>query len=492
MVRRMHYSFSKIIAIVVITAWISVAALGTILLPIPAGELREMFAFSQIIPILISAFYFGQTGGLLVAFAASLVSGSLIIFNREAVNTLSIQRVMFQIIFFNSVALLTSFLSDQDKLHREQLSHQLERMTALRAIDKSINTSTDLSSTLYILLESLSRLLDVEAAAILLCVPGTDRLEVKASLGFLGAYPSRNVTEASGAMQAMKEMRTIYHADLAAVDPSMSNSIQGKGSIAYYAVPLIADGELRGILEVFNRSSHLDEEWQNYLETLANQAAIAIAHSKLLEDLQEANAEMSLAYEETLRGWSRALDLRDRETEGHTQRVVAASVRLAERLGIKGDQLLNFKRGAILHDIGKMGVPDTILLKAGPLTEQEWDVMHKHPIYAQMLLSPIRFLEKAMLIPYFHHERWDGSGYPLGLREKGIPLEARIFAVVDVFDALRSDRPYRKALPDEECLQYMREQSGKLFDPEVVEMFLKMIAEDAPSSLGENNDGDIS
>lgn len=478
MVKRAWTVVPRTIATVIIAAWISIAALGTFLLPTPSSELREMFAFSQIIPILVGAFYFGQAGGLLVAFAASLISGSLIILNSAEVNTIFVQRVMFQIISFNSVALLTSFLSDQEKLHRQQVSQQLERITALRAIDKAINSNADLSATLYILLESLSRLLDVEAAAILLRNPKTDQLEPKASLGFFGAYPSQpgGLLE-DGALQAAREMQTIHHPDLAARNPEVSHLIRGQGVIAYYAVPLMAHDELKGVLEVFDRASHPDEDWKNYLETLAGQAAIAIDHSKLLENLKEANQEMSHAYEATLRGWSRALDLRDRETEGHTQRVVAVSVKLAERMGIQGEQLTNFQRGAILHDIGKMGVPDEILLKPGPLEEQEWTVMHKHPIYAQMLLAPIQYLEKALLIPYFHHERWDGSGYPLGLRGVDIPLEARVFAVVDVWDALRSDRPYRQAISDEETLTYLREQAGRQFDPAVVDAFLVMLDE---------------
>jgi response regulator RpfG family c-di-GMP phosphodiesterase len=475
---RPRITASSTVAIIVIAAWISVAALGTFLLPTPTSELREMFAFSQIIPILVGAFYFGQAGGLLVAFAASLVSGSLVILNMNEIDTLFVQRVMFQIISFNSVALLTSFLSDQEKLHRHQVTQQLERITALRAIDKAITSNTDLSSTLYILLESLSHLLEVEAAAILLRDPRTDQLDLKASLGFFGAYPSQpGGLVKDGATRAAREKQTVHYPDLAARDPAISNLIHGKGVIAYYAVPLMAHDELKGVLEVFDRASHPDEDWKNYLETLAGQAAIAIDHSKLLENLQTANAEMSQAYEATLRGWSRALDLRDKETEGHTQRVVAVSMQLATRMGIQGEQLTNFQRGAILHDIGKMGVPDEILLKPGPLGEQEWTVMHKHPIYAQMLLSPIQYLEKALLIPYFHHERWDGSGYPLGLRGIDMPLEARIFAVVDVWDALRSDRPYRKALTDEETLAYLREQSGKQFDPDVVDNFLNMLDE---------------
>lgn len=468
---------SRIVAISLIVLWLGFAALAVLLLPGLSREGREMFAFSQIVPILVGAFYFGQSGGLLVAFAASLVSGALVIINISDIDSLFVRRVMFQIISFNSVALLTSFLSDQEKLHSRQLSAQLERMTALRAIDKAINSGTELSATLYVLLESLSRLLDVEAAAILLYNRDSKLLELKASLGFMGQYPNHpsSTLEEGFVGQAATELRTIFHEDYSKVSKMVADQVIGKGPIAYYAVPLVALGELEGVLEVYDRGSQPDEEWTNYLETLAGQAAIAIQQSHLLENLQRANTEMAHAYEETLRGWSRALDLRDKDTEGHTQRVVAISTALAEKMGIHGEQMLHFQRGAILHDIGKMGVPDEILLKPGPLNEEEWAVMRKHPEYARMLLSPVQFLENALTIPYYHHERWDGSGYPLGLKGNQIPLEARIFAVADVWDALISNRPYRKALSEEDALQYICDQSGKQFDPEVVDIFMMMV-----------------
>lgn len=477
MVNNGHPKSTRVIAIVFIAAWLGVAAVGTLYLPGSSGEVHEMFAFSQIIPILVGAFYFGQAGGLLVALVASLVSGSLVILNISDINSIFVRRIMFQIISFNTVALLTSFLSDQEKLHSRQVTQQLERITALRAIDKAINSGTELTATLYILLESLSRLLNVESTAILLYNPATKHLELKASLGFLGHYPNQTSSSLQDGMagQAASERRTIYYSDYRKLSDDIASLVQGKGPIAYYAVPLVAHGDLKGVLEVYDRGSLPDESWESYLETLAGQAAIAIDQSHLLENLQNANAEMAHAYEETLRGWSRALDLRDKDTEGHTQRVVALSTALAELMGIEGEQMQHFQRGAILHDIGKMGVPDEILLKPGPLNEEEWSVMRKHPIYAQMLLSPIQYLENALIIPYYHHERWDGSGYPLGLKGNQIPLEARIFAVADVWDALISDRPYRKALSEEEASQYMCEQSGKLFDPEIIDFFMKMI-----------------
>ncbi|MFT3893495.1 MAG: HD domain-containing phosphohydrolase [Anaerolineales bacterium] len=479
MVKDGHPKITKIIAIVFIAVWLGVAALGAMFLPGFPREMREMFAFSQIIPILVGAFYFGQAGGLLVAFAASLVSGSLVIFNISEIDSIFVRRIMFQIISFNSVALMTSFLSDQEKLHSRQVSQQLERITALRAIDKAINSGSELSSTLYILLESLSRLLDVEATAILLYNPAAKHLELKASLGFLGQYPNQTLSSLKEGMagQAATELKTIFHPDYRQISEDVASLVQGKGPVAYYAVPLVAHESLKGVLEVYDRGSHPDDAWKNYLETLAGQAAIAIDQSYLLENLQLANKEMAHAYEETLRGWSRALDLRDKDTEGHTQRVVALSTALAELMGICDERLLHFRRGAILHDIGKMGVPDEILLKPGPLSAEEWVVMRKHPIYAQMLLSSIEFLEPAITIPYYHHERWDGSGYPLGLQGAQIPLEARIFAIADVWDALISDRPYRKALSQEEVIQYIHELAGKLFDPEVVDVFMKMIKE---------------
>lgn len=472
--------FSKTIVVIGILIWLAIAALGAIFLPGETGEMREMFAFSQIIPILVAAFYFGQTGGLLVAFAASLVSGALVIMNMEKIDTIFVQRIMFQIISFNTVALLTSFLSEQEKAHRNNFVHQLERLSALRAIDKSIISGGELSATLYILLESLTRLLDVEAAAILLYESKKNTLELRASLGFFGEYPNPSSLSLNDgpAGQAARELRTVYQHDVQQFDRYIPGSIQGDGLIDYYAVPLFANDSLRGVLEVYDRSSHPDADWRNYLETLAGQAAIAIAQSTLLADLKDANREMSEAYEATLKGWSRALSMRDRETDDHTQRVVELSLKLAQCMGLSGGQLIHFQRGAILHDIGKMGIPNEILLKPGPLSEEEWLVMRKHPLYAQLLISPVRYLEAAMPIPLYHHEWWNGNGYPFGLHGSEIPIEARIFAIIDVWDALRSDRPYRKGLSDEEAFQYLLRQCGTQFDPEVVRVFIEMLKAD--------------
>ncbi len=201
-------------------------------------------------------------------------------------------------------------------------------------------------------------------------------------------------------------------------------------------------------------------------------------YRKLLDDrasLELAHTQLLAAYDATIEGWSRAMDLRDKETEGHTQRVTVLSERLARLAGINEEQLLHIRRGALLHDIGKLGVPDSILLKADKLTTEEWETMKKHPKHAYDMLYSIEYLRPALDIPYYHHEKWDGSGYPQGLKGEEIPLAARIFAIVDVWDALTTDRPYRAAWEKEKTLQYVKAESGKHFDPHIVELFCKMI-----------------
>jgi putative two-component system response regulator len=193
------------------------------------------------------------------------------------------------------------------------------------------------------------------------------------------------------------------------------------------------------------------------------------------EDLQMAYADRMQAYDTTLEGWSRALELRDQETDGHSRRVSEMAVRLAQAMGMEEAQLLQVRRGALLHDIGKVAIPDSILVKPGPLTDAEWDIMKRHASYGYELLAPIAFLQEALDIPYCHHEKWDGTGYPRGLKGEEIPLAARIFAVIDVWDALCSDRPYRKAWPEHEARAYLHSLSGVHFDPRVVDTFLRLL-----------------
>jgi putative two-component system response regulator len=203
-------------------------------------------------------------------------------------------------------------------------------------------------------------------------------------------------------------------------------------------------------------------------------------YRKLLDDradIEHAHSQLLSAYDATIEGWSRAMDLRDKETEGHTQRVTILSEKLAKLAGISGDELLFVRRGALLHDIGKLGVPDAILLKSDKFSDEEWAIMRMHPQYAYDMIYPIEYLRPALDIPYCHHERWDGTGYPRGLKGEEIPLPARIFAIVDVWDALTSDRPYRFAWDKEKTMEHINSESGKHFDPHIVELFNKLIGD---------------
>jgi len=278
--------------------------------------------------------------------------------------------------------------------------------------------------------------------------------------------------------QADIERHLIQALNLDELDDSLAyaNIMREEGFASYFSVPLIAKGQVKGVLDVFNRTIlNPDQDWYNFLETLGGQAAIAIDNTTLLEDLHRTNVELTLAYDTTLEGWSKALDLRDKETEGHTQRVTELTVRIAQQIGIQEEDIVNIRRGALLHDIGKMGIPDKILLKPGPLDEDEWKIMKNHSSIAYNLLYPITYLRPALDVPLYHHEKYDGSGYPNGLKDEQIPIAARIFAIVDVWDALTSDRPYRSAWSNKKALKYLKDQSGSHFDPRVVEVFLNLI-----------------
>ncbi len=378
-----------------------------------------------------------------------------------------------------SIAAQAAIALDNARL-LEQTHNQIDRLAALHDIDLVINSSLDLRVTLNILLDQVVEKLEVDAAAVLLLNPRSQMLEYTASRGFrtriIEHYHLRMGQGISG--QAAMERHLVQALNLGELDDNLAYTslMQEEGFASYYSVPLVAKGQIKGVLDIFNRNPlNPDQEWFNFLETLAGQAAIAIDNTSLLEDLHRTNVELSLAYDTTLEGWSKALDLRDKETEGHTQRVVDITLRIAQSMGIDDVELTHMRRGALLHDIGKMGIPDSILLKAGPLTDEEWEIMRRHPVYAYELIYPITHLRPSLDIPYCHHEKWDGSGYPRGLKGEQIPLAARIFAVVDVWDALTSDRPYRKAWTSKKALDYIREQSGKYFDPHVVEIFLSLI-----------------
>jgi len=362
----------------------------------------------------------------------------------------------------------------------EEAQRRLSRISSLREIDLAISGSVDLQITMEVLISQLIDTLGVDAARVLLYKPHTQTLEYVSASGFQTEslkHTSLRLGEGLAGKAALE--RTLVHIpDLTAQPTSLQKSplFNQEKFTTYLANPLIAKGELVGVLEVFNRSQlDPDPEWINFLDALARLAAIAIDRLNLFNDLEKSNVELVGAYDATIEGWARAIELRDGDTEGHSRRVVKLSLNLAQKMGVTGEALIHVRRGALLHDIGKMAIPDGILLKTGKLSDEEWLIMKKHPVFAYEMLSSIQYLLPALDIPYCHHEWWDGSGYPRKLSRESIPLAARIFAVVDVWDALQSDRPYRDAWSKAKTTDYIKKLSGNQFDPLVIKAFFELI-----------------
>jgi HD-GYP domain-containing protein (c-di-GMP phosphodiesterase class II) len=334
--------------------------------------------------------------------------------------------------------------------------------------------------SLQAVLEGITRQLKVDAASVLLLNQTTLLLQYVAGTGFFTpeiTHTSLPIGKGRAGMTALERQITrIPDLNATGVGFTRSSLISAERFVGYAAIPLIAKGEVKGVLELFHRSMlDLDQERTSFLEMLAGQAALAIDNALLFDSLEKANIELTMAYDATIEGWSQALELRDQETQGHSARVLGLTIRVATLMGVADKELHDVRRGVLLHDIGKMGIPDSILHKPGKLTDEEWEIMRKHPQYAHDMLAPIAYLRGALDIPYSHHEKWDGSGYPRALKGEAIPLTARIFAVVDVYDALTSDRPYREAWSKDKTLEYIRAESGKHFDPRVVEVFLNLM-----------------
>jgi len=363
-----------------------------------------------------------------------------------------------------------------------EAQRRLEQVQVVREIDLAILSTFNLAETAGIILEKIVQQFNVDAADILILDAASQSLKYVKGLGFHANTPlhTRLGLAESYAGLAVREKRLVHIDNLRNTPQNLLTTCNfKKESIqVYLATPLIARGEVKGVLEIFQRDPlKVTPDWFNMLEMIANQFAIAIDNSLLLESLDRRNTEITLAYNATIEGLSRALELRDRETEGHTRRVAELTLRLAEKINIPEEQRVHMERGALLHDVGKMGIPDDILRKPGKLTSQEWEIMKHHPLYAYNILSQIEYLKPALDIPLYHHEHWDGSGYPYGLTGEAIPLAARIFAVVDVYDALTSDRPYRTAWPKEQALEYIKSQSGQYFDPLILQTFLSLAPE---------------
>lgn len=364
-----------------------------------------------------------------------------------------------------------------------QLHYQLKRQEALRKMDTMIAAGGDLSIPLHYLLEKTCELLEIDASEILILDPISMRLEYYDSQGFnhnQHQYQSIRIGDSWAGEAAYT--RTVM------IIPNLFEDKHGwtlppywveEGFQSYFAIPLKVKSDIKGVFELFNRLPiNPSRDWINFMETLAGQAGIAINSNELFEQLQQSNASLEVAYDATLEGWSQAVEMHDQQTGAHGRRLADTTVKLARMMGVSKDQLVHLRRGALLHDIGKMGVPQTIITKKGSLNPDEMLIMRRHPEFAYKMLAKINYLRPAIDIPWCHHERWDGSGYPRGLKGEIIPQSARIFMVVDVWDALTNLRHYRPAWSKENALEYIKNESGVLFDPDVVENFLKLVNEE--------------
>jgi putative nucleotidyltransferase with HDIG domain len=370
-----------------------------------------------------------------------------------------------------SVSTLEQSVNDYLKVRQSQLG-------ALMGVGRVINSSLGLKRVLEEVMDTLIELMRAERGFLML----------RESNGELAVRIARGIAHINLEEETFKVSRTIVGQVVESGEPILTTNAQddprfnSQLSIAAFQLrsilcaPLKIKNELIGVIYVENRARAgiFQESELGLIKAFADQAAVAIDNAQLFENLQASNRELQEAYQATLEGWVQALDMRDKETEGHTQRVTILTERLARSMGMEGAALINIIRGALLHDIGKMAIPDGILLKPGKLTDDERALIQKHPQYAYDMLKRIEFLSPAIDIPYCHHEKWDGTGYPRGLKGEEIPFAARIFPVIDVWDALISDRPYRKGYPQAEVLERIKADSGKHFDPRVVEAFLAL------------------
>jgi len=371
----------------------------------------------------------------------------------------------------SSIASLRNGVANYLNVYRRQVG-------ALVGVGSAINSSLGLKRVLEMVIDSLIGLMSAERGFLMLREPNGE-LKVRVARGMV--YDDLNKESFSISKTIVRqaaENGEVVLTTNAQNDPRFGEqqSVAAYHLLSILCAPLKIKDDLIGVLYVDNRA-HTGMFGNNDLELIsafANQVAVAIDNASLFDDLQESNAELEIAYQATLEGWVRALDLRDKETEGHTRRVTALTQRLAQIMGVDDSAILHITRGALLHDIGKMAIPDGVLLKPGDLSPEERLLIQKHPVYAYEMLNPIKFLRPALDIPYCHHEKWDGSGYPRHLKGEEIPFAARIFSVVDVWDALVSNRPYRVGLNPAEVRESIRGQSGIHFEPRIVDAFLNM------------------
>ena len=376
------------------------------------------------------------------------------------------------------ISRITQSLSDLEQSTNDYLDIRQSQLGALMGVGRAINSSLGLNRVLEEVMDTLIELMRAERGFLML----------RESTGELVVRIGRGIAHVSLEEASFKVSQTIVRRVAERGEPILTTNAQndprfvGQVSVAAFQLrsilcaPLKIRNDLIGVIYVDNRARAgiFQEHDLALITAFANQAAVAIDNARLFDNLQAKNRELEDAYQATLEGWVQALDMRDKETEGHSQRVSVLTQRLARSLGVSDDELVHITRGALLHDIGKMAISDKILLKPGKLTDDERAVMQKHPEYAYDMLRRIDFLYPAIHIPYCHHEKWDGTGYPRRLKGEEIPFPARIFPVIDVYDALISNRPYRGGLPVDQVREMIRKDSGTHFDPQVVEAFLAM------------------
>jgi response regulator RpfG family c-di-GMP phosphodiesterase len=366
-------------------------------------------------------------------------------------------------------------------LHRarmfEQTQQRVQRLSVLHAIDMTVSSSLSISITLNLILDQIVSQLNITAADVLAYNSQAHLLEFAAGRGFRNDKVKRTRFRLGQSFpgNAVLERKAVSIMDLSSEPAFVQlHTLEQERVSSYFAVPLVAKGQIKGVLELFHKEPILsDPELRDFFESLAAQTAIAMDNSELFEGLKRSNLELTRAYDAVIESWAHSLALRESFNQGHAQRTAEMTLRFAKIMAVNEAELPHIRRGSLLHDIGMIGIPEEILHKKVALTEIERIVVNNHPQIAHDLLANIHFLAPALDIPTYHHERWDGSGYPEGLKGEQIPLTARLFAVVDVWDALTNERNYRPAWSQIEAIQYIREQAGKQFDPNVVEKFLR-------------------
>lgn len=368
-------------------------------------------------------------------------------------------------------------------LHRVTLSEQtqvrLRRLAALRNIDMAISESMDLSVTLDILTDQIISQLKFDAVSLMVYNPHTQLLEASSESGFVMARRRNKARLRMGESHAGRvalERKVEIIDNLDELDDQLTKGLRdiGQSFKTFIGLPLVAKGQVKGVLELFQREKlTVDAEWLDFLQSLASKIAIVMDTAETFESLQRTSTDLNIATNAIIESWSQMVETHDGHPGEQMNRMLDVTLGLAQIIGMASSEMDHIRQGVLLHDIGLMAVPDSILLKPGPLTDEEWEVMRQHPVHAYHLLSPILLLRRALDIPYCHHEHWDGMGYPRGLKGMHIPLSARLFAVVDTWFALTSERPFRSAWPVSAARQYISEQAGGQFDPVLVRNFLE-------------------